>query len=165
MIKKLLSISAALVMGLCLFCGCNDPEEIEDKPFYTLEEAYKYGWLSKNDLKSIAYYHNGGRKGNEGVMSKNYTPKPKTPEVLDDATTMAIKQAYYDVHTAKGYLPTITLDEVGFRYYGWYNGCAVIKIGYRNMPVSDVLVEEKVGGIKVSYSEDWVLSVWRQKEI
>lgn len=172
MIKKLLSITTVLMMGLCLFCGCNEIDEgfkepeIEDKPFYTLTEAYNYGWLTQEDLKSIAYYHNGGRAHNEEIMSDTYEPMPKTPEVLNEETTLAINEAYYDMHASQSYDHTIiSIEDVGFIYYGTYHDCVVIKIGYKGMAVSEAVREEKIGGVTVFYPELWFLSVWRQKEV
>ena len=59
--------------------------------FYTLKEAYNGGLISKADLMSIAYYHNGGRQYNEEIMGEDFVPAPKTPEKLSPATENAIK--------------------------------------------------------------------------
>ena len=136
---------------------------IAEENFYSLEDAYHYGWLTKKDMKSIAYYHNGGREGNEKVMGKNYTPMPKTPEVLDDETTLAIKKAYCDWYNSKGNWDSTTVEKVWFAYYGWYHDCAVIRIGYDGMGVTTVVWEEKIGGVTVHYTDGLGLSVWRKK--
>ena len=146
----MLTAAIGVVLCLCLFCGC-ESVEVEEKPFYTLEEAYHYGWLKKSDLKSIARLYNNR--------------EPIDNAELDSETTLAIKEAYCDSHNSKGYSNTITVEQVGFAYYGWYHDCAVIRIYYYNMPVADVVWDETVGGVTMHHTDGLGLSVWRQQEL
>ena len=59
--KKLLAILLTLTTLGCLgLSSCKKRQAIGK--FYTLQEAFDQGFLTENDLKSIAYYNNGGRK-------------------------------------------------------------------------------------------------------
>ncbi|MDE6075037.1 MAG: hypothetical protein K2G26_01215, partial [Clostridia bacterium] len=65
--------------------GNNDtksPDSYISGEFYTLQEAYDNGYLTLEDLLSIAYYHNGGITGNEELISLDFTPKQKNPECI-----------------------------------------------------------------------------------
>ena len=75
-----IKLSGGILLGmLCMLAGilagCA-PEASGD--FYSLQEAYEAGYLTKEEIMSIAYYHNGGRVYNEEIMSEEYTPIPKT---------------------------------------------------------------------------------------
>ena len=83
--KLLLSVLTLIALFAVLICGCSD-ESLYQGQFYTLQQAYENHWLTQEDLKSIAYYHNVGIAGNEEVMGENYQPQPKTPEILDKIT-------------------------------------------------------------------------------
>jgi hypothetical protein len=48
-----------------LFAGCK-PEQPRVAGFHTLETAYDNGWISKTDLKSIAYYYHEKHGYNTG---------------------------------------------------------------------------------------------------
>ena len=66
------------MLGIMLLCvgvlsGCAKDEGA----FYTLQGAYNAGYLTKEEIMSIAYYHNGGRLYNEEIMSEKYRPFPK----------------------------------------------------------------------------------------
>ena len=74
----------------------NSSSVVEKKgTFYTLQEAYDNGWLNQEQLLSIAYYHQG-TEGNEELMGENYTPIPKTPDMLSEELELEIKQKYYE---------------------------------------------------------------------
>ena len=81
--KKLKILAVVLALGaLCMgmLSGCDngkDGLETGEGTFYTLQKAYDEGYLTKEEIMSIAYYHNGGRVYNEEIMSEEYTPIPK----------------------------------------------------------------------------------------
>ena len=130
--------------------------------FYTLWEAYKFGWLTQADLKSIAYYHSG-RSGNEAIIPKDYTPIPKTPEVLDDETQLKIIQAYYKWQFPEEDLPSVP-PATFYPYYGCYNHCVVIQL-FRRPDVADEhepVIHYTVGGVEFNESYSGGLFVWRQ---
>ena len=135
---------------------------MREEDFYTLWEAYRFGWLTQDDLKSIAYY-NHNRSGNEDIMDKDYTPMPKTPEELDDETKLKIIQAYY-----KWYLPEKDLPSVApadfYPYFGCYHNCVVIKLNRFPHITAEPGIEIKytVGGVEFCESYSMGLFVWKQ---
>ena len=146
MIKKLLSIMSALVIGLCLFCGCqsNDPPKTVPKEgFYSIDEVYENGWITKEDLRDIAYYYHAryGLTYDEG-----YEPNPKTPAILDQDTIQKIKTRYL-LDVVK--MPEGDLDRIKISYYyGTYHGIAGVTLStdYLNY---DIVVEPEyeIGGV------------------
>lgn len=126
--KKFFIIVSVILSSLMLFAvvGCNDNENKNEETksqstICGLEEAYAEGLISKDDLRSIAYYYNG-----EDAES-DFVPPPKTPETLNENTISKIKQAYYD-KVSDGH-STATVDDVNIGgYYGAYNGCVIVII-------------------------------------
>ncbi len=130
--------------------------------FYTLKEAYNGGLISKADLMSIAYYHNGGRQYNEEIMGEDFVPAPKTPEKLSPATENAIKLTYWYKYFKDGNSGNITLDNIGTgdSYYGTYNGCVIVKVWYNNEPVTEERIKDIIDGVTVYYNNGKQISVW-----
>ena len=123
--------TAAIGLGLCLclFCGCK-PVEVEEKPFYTLEEAYHYGWLKKTDLKSIA------------KLVNNHTSLDI--EGLENEALTAIKDSYAALRNAEP-------DEVTVIYYGNFNNHIAVDLSIYGDLGSTVIKEVTVGGVKFVY--------------
>ena len=120
----------------------------------TLESAYEKGWLIADDIRSIGFYHNGGKEWTgcvcgkcddenykglkclEGFEVTDYVPQEKNPACLSDESVEKIKKVWVDYLFASA-------DEYGFdvsdfidinnleieKYYGTYNGCAVFMFG------------------------------------
>ena len=86
---------------------------------YTLEEAYDLNLITKDDLKSIAYYFNK-------VESSDFVPKPKNPESISKRNERLIKKTYLrDVLKE----PRLSIKKVHiYEYYGTYNGCIALRI-------------------------------------
>ena len=119
--------------------------------FYSLQEAYDNGWLTREELLSIAYYYYeekfprlGGRYGNEEIMDENYTPLPKTPETLDEEMDLEIRKAY-----VKGNIYRVDTVEIEV-YCGTYGECiAVFMHGEGGYPDAEDI--EKVLDIQYVY--------------
>ena len=67
-LTKLICVVLALVTCAGIMCACNKNDddfrnprngEPEAGEFYTLQQAYDNGWLSKFDLLNIAYHKTG----------------------------------------------------------------------------------------------------------
>ncbi len=138
---------------------------LKEGEFYTLQEAYDAGWLTQEDLKSIAYYHNGGREGNEEIMGEDYQPQLKTPEVIDKMTELSIKQTYCDnLRKQDNAKPSgVTIE----RYYGAYNGCyAVVLDSIYVVYPADVINEwEIIGGVNINYYDYLSFRIWKAKGV
>ena len=166
--KKTVKIFLLLFVGILTIigvAGCNGDtnKEISTGAFYSLQEAYDNGWLTQEDLKSIAYYQSGGRSGNKDIMDEDYRPMPKRPAELDDETKLAIKQAYY-----KRQFPDEDWSNVSpepfYPYYGCYHKCVVISfpLFYDSMMMPEISMDVEIGGVKFWYSDSVYLCVWRQ---
>ena len=93
LIAFILSVVSVVITAFALV-GCTNNETLEDGEFYTVTQAYEKGYLTREQVMSIAYYYNNGRKGNENVMSKNYTPVPMVPERLSKTADQAMKNSF-----------------------------------------------------------------------
>ena len=160
--KKLLSVLLALISATCIafaFGGCGKGD-IEAGTFYTVTEAYENGWLTREEVMSIAYYHNGGNRYNEDIMDENYTPLPKTPKVLSKKTENSIKQTHLNRHyQGEDYaeLSGVRID----MYYGTYNGCVAVFISDEYSGTTGAEWVEEVAGISISYNSGKRIDIWR----
>ena len=68
--KKILNILCTAIAAVLLCGGIAGCAPQTYGTFYTLEEAYEAGILTHDELMSIAYYHNGGTRGNEAIMGE-----------------------------------------------------------------------------------------------
>ncbi|MBD5584055.1 MAG: hypothetical protein HDQ88_03160 [Clostridia bacterium] len=131
--------------------------------FYTLPEAYENGWLTKEDLMSIAYYHNGGTGGNEEVMGENYQPIPKTPQDLSDGVKLAIRVNYCNRYKNIPNTPSINnLADIGIsEYCGQYNGSVAVVIG---SPIAfTAITNETVDGVTFYFTYVNRIIIWNTK--
>lgn len=142
MLKRTLILGVALIMCLGLFAGCgNDTGKvISEEPFYSLQAAYNQEWLSKSDLKSIANFHSEGNS-----------------DTLSEQTETAIKQAYSIRYPQEdGWSIIIN------KYYGTYNGCVALMIGYENSQYTNALWSETIAGVRIEYSNGQRILVWKE---
>ena len=154
MAKKFFVMGVAMIMVFGLFTGCG----IAKGSFYSLQAAYENGWLTQEDLKTLAYYWNGESD------DENFTPKPKTPETLDAKTEKAMRHFHFSQSIDKREHPFATAKGVYIsNYWGVYEDCVVVgtQDNYRQV---DILYLEEciVGGvvfIKFAPSE---MKVWRE---
>ena len=122
--KRLLAILLTLTTLGCLgLSGCKKRQAIGK--FYTLQEAYELGFLSENDLKSIAYYNNGGRANNENKIEEDFVPDPLNPKTIPADIQKNIKSDYIYYNES---LDNKTKEsEVKIKYYyGKYNNCYIV---------------------------------------
>lgn len=119
--------------------------------FYSLEYAYKSGMVTQNDIRSIGYYHNGGKewagkdpsvatKKLEDFVKTDYIPVSKNPQIISANTIDKIKKTYAEVlnssikffYEKKGL--SIKKDVVSkenvyeIEYYGTYNGYIAVAV-------------------------------------
>ena len=145
--KKLKILAVVLALGaLCMgmLSGCDngkDGLETGEGTFYTLQKAYDEGYLTKEEIMSIAYYHNGGRVYNEEIMSEEYTPIPKN--------------AAYEYNSEHNHETKATAD--GFtivHYYGTYDGAVAVIVTHSYLGDSPAVVVDNsysVAGVIFHY--------------
>lgn len=168
MSKKIFLWGLICAVGLSLFCGCNsvnDPshknnnqnnisDEVITGAFYTLSEAYNSGYLSKEDLQSIADYLN---------------EEIEFPESLDSEVEKAIKEtAAYNIRNRDiEPFPDATAGGIIIvAFYGVYSDNFVIKMrnNYDLHPDDVPSRWEEIGGIQFHFIGYDRVSVWREKE-
>ncbi len=128
--------------------------------FYSLQQAYDSGLLTQDDLKSIAYYYNGGIEGNEETMGVDFQPQSMTPEILDKITEFSIKQTYCNyLHEERAEPSGVTL----VNYCGVYNGCYAVVLDsiYIAYPLNIVNKWETVGGVNFHYCDHLGIDIWK----
>lgn len=109
--------------------------------FYNLEEIYKTGKLSYNDLLNIAYYNNDGIYYNEDSYD-DFTLIKK--DLLDLKIANMIKSSY--ANTIEEY------NALTIYYYGRYNDYYAIRIDSSLESEAGIVVTKVIDGINLVYS-------------
>lgn len=176
--KKIYAILLCSVITLCLLLGLSacgksvdedrsgnePPDSYINGAFYTLQEAYDNGFLSSDDLLSIAYYHhsqsrypNNGVAFNVGLMGENYVPAEKSPSELRAEQNCAIRQTLINNLKKFSSSNSFALDDIVIcAYYGTYNEGIAVRLLYKDggdIILQDVMYEDTVANIKFVYSE------------
>jgi len=161
--------AVVLAMALSLFSACEPPES--QGAFYSLQEAYDNGWLTQEDLRSIAYYHHGGKKAVKDNLEhklvwmdeeEGYTPIPITPEVLDAETEKQIKQTRVNERHDEGN-KSKAKDISIVEYYGVYNGCIAVMLTERGYRYERILNGNIVNDIRFLYGTVNQILIWKEK--
>ncbi len=158
--KRLLAILLTLTTLGCLgLSGCKKRQAIGK--FYTLQEAFDQGFLTENDLKSIAYYNNGGRENNEDKIEEDFVPQPLNPKTIPADIQKSIKSDYIYYNEK---LDNKTKDsEVTIKhYYGKYNDSYVVTLNGPFLYTADERTFA-VNGYNFYYTQE-EFKVWRNKK-
>ena len=167
--KKLLSILLSLISVICIafaFVGCGetiDEEEVEKGFFCTVEDAYSMGYLTHEQVMSIAYHHNGGIELNEEIMDENYKPLPITPKKLSKKTEISIRLTPFgDAYSEPEYseLSGIRID----KYYGTFNGYIAVMVSNDHIGVEQREWTERFADIRIHYSDGNRIRIWRKAD-
>lgn len=154
-----MSMRKCIVIGmvallLCMFAGLsacvNEEEQMGE--FYSLQTAYDEGWLTIEDLQTIAFYHND---------SKTSYPKTLSEEIARKIKEVAARNMREDVlHPVKG---AKAADFSNIRYYGTYDACVVIMIKdpYHEYPAEDLDIDETIANVTFHYTDPNRIIVWR----
>ena len=132
--------------------------------FYTLQEAYDNGYLTREDLMSIAYYKNGGRRYNESIMPENYAPIPKDPEELSESTSLRICSTAAADWNAEYPDDDATAEDFWIDYYyGTYGNCVAVMMRDNLSGTTGVVWIGIVADVSFSYNSGKEIRVWRAK--
>ena len=120
--------------------------ELPDGVIISLSEAYENGYLTEEDLLSVAYYNQRTRY-NEELMGEDYSPKPKNPETLNEKNEEKIVNALKE-YVKKEYSEHITV----VNYFGKYDDSIIIEYSDARQVIGIAPVEYSViiGGVKFS---------------
>jgi hypothetical protein len=143
-IKKILALGVMVIMVFGLFsCGGNNGIVVDDMPFYSLQAAYNYEFLSTEDLKTILSFH-----------------KNRNTNVLSETTTNDIKTSFIERYPQD----EMTMDDVIISmYYGTYGQSVAVMIGYSNSNYTQVKWSETIGGVKFVYNNGQRILIWNNK--
>ena len=164
---KIIALVTVLIIcltGLALIMtACNNDDDFrnprngepEAGEFYTLQQAYDNGWLSKGDLRNIAYHKTGDGQ------RKGFKPTPKNPETLSAETELALKEDWAnrlrDTGTENAVADGVTIHY----YYGTYDGLVAIFVSDRYSKHFQVINEENIDGVKFKYTDSNEILVWK----
>ncbi len=164
-VKRMAVIMGMILLCAGVLCGCDNGNnsEIGEGTFYTLQEAYNAGYLTKEEIMSIAYYHNGGRVYNEEIMSEDYKPITKTPQELSEKTVNKIKENAAHEYNSE-HDPKIKATADGFtidQYYGTYGNSIVVIITdiYSGSP--GIVGIETIANVNLYMNAAYVIKVWK----
>jgi len=144
--------------------------------FYSLQEAYDEGLLTYDDIRSIAYYHNGGIEylydgpysdfGPESIWvqsSPNYVPIPKNPEILSEAVERNLKESWaYNYRSI--YQKNATIEDFKIlEYYGIYNQRCYALMIVQSPGIFDASVwYVVVADVLFVYSNGNRITIWKE---
>ena len=130
--------------------------------FYSLFEAYDNGWLTLEDIKSIAYYHHGGVGSNEEIMGEDFAPKEKIPAELSLEKQLELRwsEAY----------GVSSLDERHYyelndfrllKYYGTYGDCIAVLTTNVDWSYALPITTHTIGGVEITYGDTNFIKVYK----
>ena len=168
--KSILFIFCCIFITTVLFCFCGckkNPDDFSAPPshyvadqegpsdrFYTLREAYDNGMLTKEDLQSIAAYHESGTSPTKAL------PKSEENKIKEIAAQIVRERETSPVKDAKAE------DYSIINYYGTYRIYVVFIINDPYFMHPAVVVHETIAGIDFVYaSPEWKIVVWSQGDL
>ena len=145
-------------------------DQIQKGAFYSLQEAYEKGFLTREDLRHIAYFKDGKLEELRGetIVSVEFTPKTPKP-MLDEKTEEYLKRAYYQKNeklfkSIEKYGYSIS-DIIFTIYLGKYNDCYVVEM---KSPIIDTdcgIYQYSVGNIMFDWwGDNCYIEVWREND-
>lgn len=130
-----------------LFCltACTQEEDTPkyiEGAFYSLRDAYDNGWITEENLQSIAdLYHN----------------KQTAPEIdISEAVSYSIRKTFADERNTP-----LDIDDVYYEYYGEYNGCFAVNVSTKDMVVTTSIDIETIGNVSITYTDGGRIKIWK----
>ena len=162
LIVLLLAITISLSIGMVYIMQPKKPITGE---FYSLQEAYEQGIIDKQALESIAYY-------NSGWTREGFAPIPKTPDILSEEVSLAIKKSLLKNLQEREYkyngeitypYANATLDDVKITgYYGTYGDCVAVLTDNGYDMHSGVMRYVEIDGVKIKYNNSNGILIWKE---
>ena len=130
------------LVSFCFMGGCKT-QYYDEKG---IADAYEAGWITQEQLKSIAYYHNKNRVGDSWepeVMDFQLIPQTE----LDEKVSEHIRKSYLKImrqYDSKLKMKDVKIDD----YYGTYDGYVVSNMWVKLNHCDIIFREEfEVGGV------------------
>ena len=141
--KKIIALEMLFLICLSLFCGCKQNGE-----FVWLHEAYEQQWISKEDLKNIAFNYNSKHYKWSVDYGSDFSPSGVPSGELSDGVRKSTKQAF----CRKNKISINLYSEVTIssEYYGFFNGCYIVDLSTSCIVGGDPVIfeEYELGGVK-----------------
>ena len=156
-------LAGILTVILCVgasLCGCRQSAGT----FLSLREAYESGYLTKEEIRSIAFHHNGGRAYNEDIMDEDYAPLPMSPAELSESVALQIREdVALSLRSAQqSPVPEASADDVCIaEYCGTYGDCVAVMTKNVYVMYTDAEWCDEVAGVSIYYSDGNSLKIWR----
>ncbi|MBO5214707.1 MAG: hypothetical protein J6B79_00775 [Clostridia bacterium] len=135
--KRIISIvivSIILISTAVLIISCSAVKEYEYK---YLEDAYEAGWITEDDLKTIADYYN----------NRTHPEMQHSQNVVDGIKYTKFKRYYsYDDSSRSKYLFLKKKRNIHLYYYGTYNGYVVARSWIEGADIA-IYDEKIIGGV------------------
>lgn len=165
-VKKIVCSLLGLVAFLLFLCGCNK----DVGTFYSLDEAYENGWLTKDDLMEICYYRFGevyiGESTDSDTWVRYEYNSQNTLSELDKTVENNIKEAYYSLHKSDFFdrdgKSLGGIDNLSVQYCGMYNNSYVVVIECSLWDTGDDATPRHLSGVAWWETGDGFL-VYRDK--
>lgn len=157
-------LAGIMAAGMCVgLAGCKGSPPFGE--FYSLQGAYEAGILTHDELMSIAYYHNGGTRGNEAIMGEDYVPIPKDPQELSEETSWKIcETAAYNYRQEYENTEASADDFKIIRYHGTYGDCVAIMMTDKFGDYDTALWTVVVADISIFYNNGNRITIWHESE-
>lgn len=154
-ILSVICLSAVVFACICSFCACNESKEPEKRgEFYTLQEAYDNGILTREDLQTLATaYLCEDRSGVQTTESLT----------LDKETENAIKETKaYDLRHSEDPIKNANTDGINVSaYYGEYSGAYVVIVTCKYYCYVQAWHTIEIDGISLFVPASDALTVWK----
>ena len=147
---KFLILWTALCM-LFFLAACKKEGDELIGTFFTLQEAYDGGWLTVDDLRSIADYHNDNIE---------------FPEALDLGIEQAVKETAAEAirtRLSNPFREAIAGDVSIVGYYGTFNDCVAVLLHDTFTDYPCVIWEESITGVTFIISGANIL-IWKDNK-
>ena len=150
-INNLICMLAVVLLGVLVLCAACAPQA--SGTFYSLEEAYENGWLTRDDLQEIADLHNANTQCAE-------KPDGEIAELIKKAAAWELKNDEKSpIVEAKAEDFTI------LKYYGVYHqDCYVVMLDepYFEFPAVEVDEWKEIGGVQFHITSFYEIKVWKK---
>ena len=158
--KRIIGILFTAVLGLLLgvaVAGCGEKVDRASLPggFYTLQEAYEGGYITRADLKEIAERQNNGTYVSEEELDAQIKQ-----QILEDRAEWLRNLEEHPIPEAEASGVRIV------HYYGVYQGdCYAVMLSSIYEPAFPAVEEEQwehIGGVDILYLNPRRIEIWKK---
>ena len=148
--KAYLLSCVALAVLLCLTVSCDVwGNNVNIGTYCGMQEAYDNGWITVEDLQSIANHQNNGTDPNDTLSAE-------VEKAIKKTVAKDLRSFPYPILIAT--VKDVTID----RYYGTYNNCVAVMISNAYTEYPQALWDDVIAGVIFHYYDGNVIVIWKQ---